>query len=57
VFVGVGVWVVGVADKLTVGVIVGVILGVGVFDGHKPIFTILNGPLYSSFTKSSAQTY
>jgi uncharacterized membrane protein (DUF441 family) len=45
VFVGVGVCVIGVQDKLTVGVIVGVILGVGVFDGHKPIFTILNGPL------------
>jgi uncharacterized membrane protein (DUF441 family) len=45
VFVGVGVWVIGVDDKLTVGVTVGVILGVGVFDGHIPMFTIFNGPL------------
>jgi hypothetical protein len=41
----VGVWVVGVADKLTVGVIVGVTVGVGVVLGHNPVLTISRGPL------------
>ena len=57
VFVGVGVCVIGVGDKLTVGVTDGVTEVVGVADGHGPMLDMSKGPLYSSLTKSSAQTY
>ncbi len=52
-----GVCVVGVEVKLTVGVIVGVILGVGVEEGQSPISTISKGAPYGSTVIDSAQMF
>jgi hypothetical protein len=46
--VGVGVCVIGVEDKLTVGVTVGVIEGVGVEEGQSPKSSIVKGAPYNS---------
>jgi hypothetical protein len=40
-----------------VGVIVGVIVGVGVFDGHNPANTIVRGAPYCSTVTFLAQRY
>ena len=54
VFVGVGVWVVGVWLKLTVGVTVGVSVGVGVDEGQGPKLTMFKGAPYNSTVIDSA---
>jgi len=54
VFVGVGVCVVGVEVKLTVGVTVGVTEAVGVAEGHRPKSSMVSGAPYNSTVIDSA---